>query len=231
MEYKDDVLIDKLREVIPSSLATSVGIIESVSTMPAKWDEYLDKLLTLYKNTNRANTGTRIFGKDKDSSTGNDKPSKEKSKEVNTTTTTKAAKFCQICSGLGKKGASKTHNTADCYSKPENANKRPQPQASSSGSGTSASRPAGADNNKGKGKPQQKKSFKARLLEVMASLDDDEDSDDDSGTSPAGDVKTRTARIEEIFEEEEVDIPVVKTTRAAKKGSSSKTESGFPKGM
>ena len=232
VEYKDDVLIDKLREVIPSALATAVGIIESVSTMPTKWDEYLDKLLVLYKNTNRTNTGARIFGKDKDSSTGNDKSAKEKSKEVNTMTTTKATKFCQICSGLGKKGASKTHNTADCYSKPENANKRPQTQASSSGSGTSASHSASADNNKGKGKPQQRKSFKARLLEVLDSLNDDEDSGDDDGNSSTNEVKTRTARIEGIVEEEEVESPAVKTARASKKkGSSSKTESGFPKGM
>ena len=146
-------------------------------------------------------------------------------------TVTKTTKFCQICSGLGKKGASKTHNTADCYSKPENANKRPQPQTSSSGSGTSASRSAGADHNKGKGKPQQRKSFKARLLEVLDSLNDDEDSGDDEGTS-ATEVKTRTARIEEIVEEEEVESPAVKTARASKKkGSSSKTESDFPKGM
>ena len=33
VEYKDDVLIDKLHEVIPSSLATAVGIIESVSML------------------------------------------------------------------------------------------------------------------------------------------------------------------------------------------------------
>ena len=54
-------------------------------------------------------------------------------KEANTTDATKATRFCQICSGKGKKGAAKTHNTNDCYDKPGNESKRPQPKASSSG--------------------------------------------------------------------------------------------------
>ena len=41
-------------------------------------------------------------------------------------------------------------------------------------------------------------------------MNDDEDSGDDEGTSPT-EVKTRTARIEEIVEEEEVVSPAVKT--------------------
>ena len=238
VDYKDDVLIDKLKDVLSDEMKTSVGLIEVIAAMPTKWGDYLDKLLEIYKKTTKQKVGTRIFGKDKETPL-NDKPAPfhGKAKEANTTDATKATRFCQICSGKGKKGAAKTHNTNDCYDKPGNESKRPQPKASSSGT-SSASRPAGASGSQGKGSGSSQrnyKSFKARLMEALEAMSDDED---DNTSAPV--ISNNTARIEEIEEEEEVEALLrsvrssSKDTESAKSGSARSTSSRTPvfhKGM
>ena len=240
VEYKDDVLIDKLNEVLPEKLATAVGIAETFTTMPSKWDEYLDKLLELYKKIEKSKTGTRIFGKDKETTSNDKSGSSSRTKEANSAGTSKPKKFCQICSGKGKAKAAQSHNTADCYDKEGNESKRPQPKASSSGTNT-ASRSAGATwTNTGKGKSQQgNKSYKAKLLEMLNNLPDD----DDDQTNSAGTVNVNSARIETIDEEEEVEN-LLGTASSSRKTSeshgSAKSDSlkstsakisGFLKGM
>ena len=230
VEYEDQLLIDKLDEVIDEDLFKSARIAKMVSSMPTKWQEYLDRLLELHKAFDRNGNDKRIFGKDKDSSSKDKPQPQSKAKEANSTET--ATKFCQICSGMGKTKSAKTHNTADCYSKPGNESKRPAPKASSSTKNTTpqagSSSGGSTGNNKGKGKPA--KTLKARLMELLEGLDED---DNEPGTS-AGDVNLNTARIEEIHEDvlmREAEEPKPSSKRGGKGKSKESNNSDFPKSM
>lgn len=100
-------------------------------------------------------------------------------------------KLCQICSAKGLKFKAKTHNTNDCYDKPGNEGKRPAPKPSTS---TPA---APVQGYRGKQSVQgDKKSFKARLLELFNELDDDE------SVSPTKTLKVNHVSITEIAEPE-----------------------------
>jgi len=90
----------------------------------------------------------------------------------------KSSRYCQICAGKGFKNKSKSHNTADCYDKPGNEDKRPHKNPSQKPS------PPGPSKYKNL-------SFKARLMKML------EESDDDPETPPK-DVKINSATIEEI---------------------------------
>jgi len=90
----------------------------------------------------------------------------------------KNLRYCQICSGKGFKNKAKTYNTADCYDKPGNEDKRPYK--------TSSQKPSSPGPNKNKNQ-----SFRARLMKLL-----EEESDDPE--SPPKDINVNSASIEEI---------------------------------
>lgn len=81
---------------------------------------------------------------------------------------TKPRKLCQICAAKGLTFKAKSHNTNDCYDKPGNESKRPAPKPLTSTPLTSGQGYKGKQSVQG-----DKKSFKARLLELFNELDDD----------------------------------------------------------
>ncbi|KAG7091978.1 hypothetical protein E1B28_008366 [Marasmius oreades] len=197
-EYEDSVLIDKLKEVIPQELKNALVIQEMNGTLPKAWQEYLDLLLKAYKALHPEKAKSVIFGngnKGNGNTSDSDameidsaKKSKGKSKEANSQEV-KKKKHCNICAAKGLKNKASSHNTNDCWDKPGNESKKPAPKSSSSTSSSSV------QNNKvGQGAPGAKKSFKARLLEFMKEMDDD----DDGTAPPAATVNINSARIVEI---------------------------------
>jgi hypothetical protein len=180
VEYQDNIHIDKLRNVISQELQNALVLLEVVGKSPTKWEEYLELLLLAYKNLHPEKTKGSIFGtgNSKGNGNGNNEPQpmeidmakrgKGKTPEQINSQETKG-KLCQICSAKGLKFKAKSHNTNDCYDKPGNENKRPAPKPSTttpstSGQGHKGKQPVHGD----------KKSFKARLLELYDELDNDE---------------------------------------------------------
>jgi len=90
----------------------------------------------------------------------------------------KNLRYCQICAGKGFKNKAKSHNTADCYDKPGNEDKRPHK--------TSSQKPSPPGPNKNKNQL-----FRARLMKLL-----EEDSDDPE--SPPEDINVNSTSIEEI---------------------------------
>ena len=90
----------------------------------------------------------------------------------------KNLRYYQICTRKGFKNKTKTHNTADCYDKPGNKNKRPHK--------TSSQKPSLPGPSKNKNQ-----SFRAQLIKLL-----EEESDDPE--FPPENVNVNSASIEEI---------------------------------
>lgn len=180
-DYDDDLLIDKLLEVIPRDMRLVLAGKDSDS-LPEDWMEYLDLLLSIYKMINPEKARGSIFGKSgKDDTVHMDVDTAEKSKskkgkQVNTSETQQQQKkrFCHIC----KKSS---HNTDDCYLLAKNADKRPSKGTDSK---TTERKEQGGGSN------SQQKKKKTRVIEVEVS--------DDEDTSPQSSSALTTARIEEV---------------------------------
>ena len=167
-DYDDTTLVDKIKKVETMELRQATISLRVTNNLPTKWEEYIDMLLQVYKALHPDKAKEAIF---KAESTGKSNDAKEtsgggKAKEANSATTS-TPKFCQICSGKGKKGRAKTHNTNDCYDKPGNESRRPQQQQSQSPA--SGSKPPGNGNTAGTGatKNSKFKAFKSRLAELQ----------------------------------------------------------------
>ncbi|THU90917.1 hypothetical protein K435DRAFT_675138, partial [Dendrothele bispora CBS 962.96] len=139
VKYEDKLHIDKLEEVIPQELRSSLVMVKVADKLPTKWDEFLELLLETWKALHPEKSKYSIFGNgNKKGSENTTDPNamqidqankgKGKQKEQANTTETKKNKYCQICAGKGLKSKSKTHNTNDCYDKPGNEHKRPAPK-------------------------------------------------------------------------------------------------------
>lgn len=180
VDYQDSIHIDKLRDVISQELRNALVVLEISGKTPTKWEDYLELLLLSYKALHPEKTKSVIFG------TGNNakgngshepdameidaaKKSKGKTPEKVNSQEQKQ-RYCQICAGKGLKAKSKTHNTVDCWDKPGNEGKRPNFNKNSSSSAS-----ASGQGNKGKQPPpSDKKSFKARLMELFDEIDSQE---------------------------------------------------------
>lgn len=191
VEYEDKLHVDKLSDVIPQELRNSLVMVKVAGKLPEKWDEFLELLLETYKALHPEKSKNQIFGNKKGSETTADpnamqidqaNKNKGKNKEQANNTDAKQSRFCHICHGKGFKAKAKTHNTADCYDKPGNEGKRPAPKAS-----TSSAPPAGQGKKGGQASGSNKGGFKARLIEFLEGLEDD-----DSPVTPAGSVNINT---------------------------------------
>ena len=201
--YQDNVLIDKLRDVIPQELKNALVGLEVHEGLPKLWEPYLELLLKAYKAMHPEKAKSVIFGNGNNSSksaTTSDpdameidsaKKNKNKGKAKEANSQEVKRKHCVICSGKGFKTKATSHNTSDCYDKPGNEHKKPAPRNSSS----TPSSFNGQGKKEGKGAPGVKKTFKAQLMELLEKIDDD-----DSPAPPAAAVNINTARIVEISE-------------------------------
>ncbi len=204
VQYADDILRDKLREVIPQELRSAMAPYEVSNSTPVKWEEYLELLLKTYKHLHPEKAKSTIFGSGNGSSSKSPDPNamdidsanKSKGKAPQQVNSQEAKKrFCQICAGKGYKNKSKTHNTIDCYDKPGNESKKPAQQYSTSNSSTSG------QGNKGSTPAQgAKRSFKARLMDLLDEMDDEDPA------TPAGTFNVNTASIEEIVDPEPAEM-------------------------
>ncbi|KAK7464682.1 hypothetical protein VKT23_005889 [Stygiomarasmius scandens] len=195
VEYEDKLHVDKLSDVIPQELRNSLVMVKVAGKLPEKWDDFLELLLETYKALHPEKSKNHIFGNKKGSEPDPNamqidqaNKNKGKNKEQANNTNAKRDKYCHICAGKGHKSKAKTHNTSDCYDKPGNENKRPAPKASAS---TSTAPPAGQGNKGGQqAQGSNRGGFKARLLEFLQELEDD-----DSPATPAGSVNINTTSI------------------------------------
>jgi len=201
VSYTDEVHIDKLKDVVPDDLCKSLIMYELSDKMPNKWDNYIKLLMQAYKALHPEKAQGTIFGDSGNGKNGGndnrdpnameiDQAKKGKGKEANSTE--KAQKYCQICGDKGKKSKAKSHNTADCYDKPGNENKRPQYKSTTA---PSSSKPSSSSNGSYNGAGKNK-SFKSRLLELLNTMGDDDNDED----SPTKDVVVNSATIEEVFD-------------------------------
>lgn len=175
--------------------------------MPKKWEKYLELLLSAYKALHPEKTKSTIFGNKSKGSNGgsegkdpsvmeidamNKGKGKQKEQQANSTET-KKRRFCQICANNGNKPKFLMYNTSDCYDKPGNEHKRPAPKASTLT--PSAQRQGQVQGQVNCGSQQAnggKKTFKARLLELL------QEDDNDSAVVPTGTVNVNPVSIEEI---------------------------------
>ena len=164
--------------------------------LPTEWEEYLELLLKAYKALHPEKTKSFIFGNDTKGNGSRSvvdpnameidlaKQSKGKTPGQVNSQVIKQQKQCQICAGKGFKFKAKTHNTADCYDKPGNEDKRPAPKNSGSSSLT-----YGQANKGGQTSAGVKKTFKARLLELL------EEEDRDDSAPPAKVLNVNSASV------------------------------------
>lgn len=229
VDYEDIIHIDKLKNVLPAEVRTSMVTAEMFVPMPTKWDKYLEQAINIYKKLNPDKSIGAIFSGNKGNHSSGGKStakdpdameidSADKSKKTSANTaTTEKSKFCQICAGKGLKGKSKTHNTNDCWDKPGNEGNRPAPK-------TAASTSTG--NTKGKEKQRQsprkfatKKQWKAAIAELIGEMpSEDEGSSDGTPT-----INTLHASIEEVEDSEDVLSASTVQVASAQKGQSKKT--------
>ena len=142
--------------------------------------------------------------------------SKSKGKEHQANSTETKKKHCLICAAKGLKKKSQSHNTENCYDKPGNESKRP----------ASKPTPASTTRNYSDGKQAQpKKTFKARLMELMESLDSDEE---DTAT-PAGSLHINTASIQELDDPESAVMGTTAQVDEVQSGPSKKLDKGKKK--
>ena len=204
VEYDNQIHIDKLRAVQPQDMRQALVAFEiSGDINNFKWDEYLELLLKTHKAMHPDKAKGIIFGNGNgngNGSNGNNKPTrgpndmdidnvtKKANKEQQANSTEKKKRHCQICAAKGKTYAARSHNTEDCYEYPGNEGKRPAPRqvstpASGSGSGSG-----------NRAQVPKKKTFKARLMEILNELQDDEDGPETS----SGTISINTASVGSI---------------------------------
>ena len=180
--YDNELLIDKLREVIHQDMRIAL-VGKGSSQLPKTWTAFLDMLLEFYKELNPEKARGMVFSKSSTDSSGyvpmdidvtEKSQGKGKKKQMATATTDKK-KFCHICH-------KNTHDTQDCYKLIQNADKRPKPKFQSNGnnqktggSGASASKPA--------------KVKKTRVVQIEVTDDEDD--------TPKSSASISAARIEE----------------------------------
>ncbi|KAF7794675.1 hypothetical protein EIP86_005813 [Pleurotus ostreatoroseus] len=190
--------------------------IDKITNIPAKWEEYLEVLLEIYKELHPEKSKSSIFGTsntDKDNNGAkNDSANSSKGKGKEANSQQVVAKFCQICSGKGQKGKAKTHNTVDCYDKPGNEHRRPAPKTSTSSSSSSSS-----SGSKGQKTFKGKKTIMARLAELQAELE--QLGDDDGAASPAATITVNSATIEEIVDLTPGETPAIAQVDDVPKGT------------
>ena len=205
VKYEDKIHMFNLKSVIPQELRSALVVMELAGEFKDyEWEKYLDVLLKVYKNLHPEKVKGTIFGSGGIGNTSSNSSSsskkdpnamdvdtlakskaKGKGHQANSSETSKA-RYCQICAGKGLKAKSRTHNTVNCYDKPGNEGKRPAPRTST------PSAVAFSGNGQGSGtRTPVKKTWKARLMEILA-----EDSDDEDGTTtPVGTININTASI------------------------------------
>ena len=182
--YDDELLIDKLREVVSRDMRIAL-VGTRGSNVPKKWTEFLDMLLDFYRELNPEKTRGTVFSKSGSDNSGHtpmDIDSAEKSKgkgkngkQVNTTTTEKKHRFCHICK-------SKTHNTDDCFHLVKNADKKTRYHSQSKGSDQKTGGSEATSSKPGKLK-------RTRIIEVEVTDNEDE--------PPKASASISTARIEQ----------------------------------
>jgi len=168
-----------MKEVIPDELRNALVIYEITNQSPKTWDDYLKLLMQAYKALHLDKAQGAIFGPEAngEKSGGKKDPDAMEIDEIQKKEG-KNLQYYQICAGKGFKNKAKLHNTADCYDKPGNEDKRPHKISSQKPS------PPGPNKNKNQ-------LFRARLMKLL-----EEDSDDLE--SPPEDVNVNSASIEKI---------------------------------
>ena len=126
VNYSNKVHIDKIKEVILDKLQNALVIYKITNQSPKTWDDYLKLLMQAYKALHLDKAQGAIFspeaigeksGRKKDPDAMEiDEIQKKEGKNL---------QYYQICAGKGFKNKAKLHNTADCYDKPGNEDKRP----------------------------------------------------------------------------------------------------------
>ena len=200
VNYPDELHIDKLQGVMPVELRNALVGVKLIGKIPKEWKAYLDLQVDAYKQIHPDKVRSSIFGNGKQANGNNNGGGKAKdpnAMEIDNANRSKEGgdskkRFCQICFSKGQKSKSKTHNTVDCYDKPGNESKRPKPRTSMSSppghkASGSGSRQSGA----------QPMNIKARLLEFLGELQDDEDDSD----SPSDAVNVNTAQLNEDIDD------------------------------
>ncbi|KAL7277512.1 hypothetical protein ACG7TL_007562 [Trametes sanguinea] len=217
--YDDELLIDKLREVVSRDMRIAL-VGTRGSNAPKKWPDFLDMLLDFYRELNPEKTRGTVFSKSGSDGSGHtpmDIDSAEKSKakgrngkQANAATTEKKNRFCHICK-------SKTHNTDDCFELARNADKKAKFQSQSKGTEQKT-----GGNNAQSSKPGKVK--KTRLVEVEVSDNEDE--------PPKASASISTARIEQEDVDDkstltEEDEPQTRPSRPGKGKARASTSSDF----
>lgn len=237
VEYEDAIHIDKIRNVLPQDVRTTLVTVEIVHPAPNDWDKYLEQAISIYKKLNPDKGIGAIFSGNKGnhSSSGKSTAKDPDAMEIDTAKQTKGKstetsneqpkkKFCQICAGKDLKNKAKTHNTNDCWDKPGNEGKRPTKssvQSKSTSTVSTSGSNQGSNKNKLRQSPRKfasKKQWKAAIAELM-----DEMPSDDEDTDGNNNINTLHASIEEV--EDSMDIETVSTAQVARaqQGQSKKT--------
>ena len=68
-EYKDELLIDKLNNIMEKNMCLALIGYKSHGQVPKEWGNYLDMLLAIYKKVHPEKVQGHIFTKKKDMST------------------------------------------------------------------------------------------------------------------------------------------------------------------
>ncbi|KAL7279395.1 hypothetical protein ACG7TL_007236 [Trametes sanguinea] len=217
--YDDELLIDKLREVVSRDMRIAL-VGTRGSNAPKKWPDFLDMLLDFYRELNPEKTRGTVFSKSGSDGSGHtpmDIDSAEKSKakgrngkQANAATTEKKNRFCHICK-------SKTYNTDDCFELARNADKKAEFQSQSKGTEQKT-----GGNNAQSSKPGKVK--KTRIVEVEVSDNEDE--------PPKASASISTARIEQEDVDDkstltEEDEPQTRPSRPGKGKARASTSSDF----
>ena len=243
LDYEDKIHIDKLENVMPKDIRSALEMLKVTKQVPTKWDAYLDTLLMYYKELNPEKTKASIFGNKDNGGNGNKSQEANSAQSSNKGKGKDTGKHCKICAKDPKKRfRANSHDTSDCWSKPENASKRPErstPAASGSNSGGN-SKPQGNSSASGSGSGTNRfKAFRARIAELSAAIDEMDNDGAATGTTSAGTAHINTARIEEV---EDLPLPPAASTATAPdeaSGSASKpstrrwrrSHSDFPETM
>jgi len=136
---------------------------EITNQTPKNWNDYIKLLISAYKALYPDKTQGTIFGSD-----GNVEKSRGEKRNPDTMEIDevkkkegKSLQYCQICVGKDFKSKAKSHNTVDCYDKPENEDKRSQKSSSQSIFSL--------------GSRNKNQSFKARLMKLLEEESDNSD--------------------------------------------------------
>ncbi|OSC96532.1 hypothetical protein PYCCODRAFT_1448464 [Trametes coccinea BRFM310] len=200
--YDDELLIDKLREVVSRDMRIAL-VGTRGSNAPKKWPDFLDMLLDFYRELNPEKTRGTVFSKSgSDGSAEKSKAKGRNGKQANAATTEKKNRFCHIY---------------DCFELAKNADKKAKFQSQLKGSEQKT-----GGNNAQSSKPGKVK--KTRLVEVEVSDNEDE--------PPKASASISTARIEQEDVDDkstltEEDEPQTRPSRPGKGKARASTSSDF----